>query len=81
METAIYVVFGAVIFLSIYTFALIIGDQDDEMFFEEVNENASVIPQYECVICKKKYWSWQMMNATTCIDCYRKKIGKGRHTK
>lgn len=68
--------FGLILGFAIVVFAMLYDEPEDEIFRDDVTEEPIVSPQHTCVECKKKFWSWQMMNATTCIDCYRKRVRK-----
>lgn len=68
--------FGLILGFAIVVFAMLSDEPEDEIFRDDVTEEPIVSPQHTCVECKKKFWSWQMANDTTCIDCYRKRVRK-----
>ena len=76
MNNLLYFIFIVIGCFAIVVMAILLGEPEDEIFKDDINENNVITPQHTCVVCHQKYWSWQMMNATTCIDCYRKKVRK-----
>ena len=76
MLTVIKIIFIGIIFMGIFTAALIFGDRDDEMFMDEIPEEPVVTPQHTCVVCGQKFWSWQMRTTNLCTECFKKRVRK-----
>ena len=76
MLFVLYAIFGVILFLGIFVVALIAGDENDEMFTDELSEDPVITPQHTCVVCGQKFWSWQMRTTNLCTECFRKRVRK-----
>ena len=59
MLFVLYAIFGVILFLGIFVVALLAGDENDEMFTDELSDDPVITPQHTCVVCGQKFWSWQ----------------------
>ena len=76
MLFVLYAIFGMIIFMGLLVVTLLAGDENDEMFTDDIPEEPVVTPQHTCVVCGQKFWSWQMRTTNLCTECFKKKVRK-----